>query len=274
MLRLKGVRLTFLVLSLLIVSVSIIITYFLTQTSSIYQSKALSADDPAFTTVYQQDFSNSSYVDTNYWTLFNGLEQWNGEKQYYYSPNVAVSNGSLNLTAKKESVGGCNYTSGKIVTRLPQKYGKYEVVAKVPRGRGVWPAIWLFDDSNGTYGEIDIMEYVGKIPNYVYSTVHFGKDPDSLMSKGKEIRKTDVWKDYHTYTLEWTANKIEVFVDGVSVYYFDMATSRVDGLTPLDKPLYFMINNALGGDWGGPISNHIFPSEFKIKSIKVWKWNQ
>lgn len=262
-------------LSLMIIGGSIFLSYWLTKNAAVYQSKALSANDPAFTTItYQQDFSTATYLDPYFWTPFSGAETWNGEKQYYYAPNVTVANGTLNLTAKRESVGGYNYTSGKINSRVPIKYGKFEVVAKVPRGRGVWPAIWLYDGNGGTYSEIDIMEFVGKIPNYLYSTIHFGKDEASLTSIPEELYVQNAWKDYHTYTLEWTANKIEIFIDGKSVLYKDLAETRVNGLAPFDKPLTFMINNALGGEWGGPISNHIFPAEFKVKSIKVWKWNQ
>ena len=262
-----------LILPMLIICASLVASYYLTKNASVYQSKALSAVDSAFTVItYQQDFSTATYLDPYFWTPFSGAETWNGEKQYYYAPNVTVSGGTLNLIGKRESVGGYNYTSGKINSRLPIKYGKFEVVAKVPHGRGVWPAIWLYD-GNGSYGEIDIMEYIGNTPNYLFSTIHFGKDGNSLTSIPKDIYKQNAWKDYHTYTLEWTANKIEIYIDGASVFFQDMAATRINGISPLDKPLTFMINNALGGDWPGQISNHIFPAEFKIKSIKVWKWN-
>jgi len=260
----------FAVVSLIIIFVSLVITYTLTKKATEYKSNAMAAN-PFTKLIYQQDFTTNAALDPYFWTYTTGPEAWNGEKQYYTAANVNVSNGTLNFVGKRQQMGTLNYSSGKIVSRLAYKYGRYEVVAKVPKGKGTWPAFWLFDYTNNGYGEIDVMEFVGKIPNWLYSTVHFGTEDATLEHVSEELQIAKAWAGYHTYTLDWTATNITIYIDGITVLTMDPIVSRKNGITPLDKPMNVILNLALGGEWGGQISNYIFPSEFKVKSIKIWQ---
>ena len=216
--------------------------------------------------------------DTWNFELGNGCPDlcgWgNNERQVYTRSNHRLRDGHLVITARREDT---LYTSARITTRdkMEFRYGRVEARAKLPTGTGIWPAIWLLGSNIGEVGwprcgEIDIMEYVGKNPGVVYTSLH---TPDS---HGNTVnsRKTPVEgieQGFHLYAMEWEPDRIEFFVDGQSVYTF-APQERTEAVWPFDQPFYLIVNLAIGGNFGGPeVDDSIFPQEFVIDYIRIFK---
>lgn len=198
----------------------------------------------------------------------------NDERQIYTKDNVALKDGMLVITATKD---GNRYQSGKITTKgkVEFQYGSIEARLKVPEGQGLWPAFWMLgsDIDTNTWpacGEIDIMEYVGKKPNTIYTSLH---TPDSFGEtiNSKQTVIEDVEEGFHTYKATWTKDSITFFIDGNSVYSFS-PQDKNDKTWPFNIPFYIILNLAIGGNFGGPeVDDSIFPKEFIIDYIKVYK---
>lgn len=232
--------------------------------------------------IYNEDF-NYTGLPNNDWTYDCG--NWgfgNDELQYYTEnrlENVNVSNGSLNITALKESYGVSNYTSAKLISKNSYLYGKFEIRAKLPSGKGTWPAIWMLP-TNSEYGnwpnsgEIDIMEHVGSDPGLIHGSIHTTLNN---FKAGTEITSSTTVSDcttaYHTYGLEWTPEYINISVDG-SVYFtlnrnsYNYEDSYKNW--PFDKEFQLILNTAIGGNWGGEVDNLIFPQTMSIDYIKIY----
>ena len=185
-----------------------------------------------------------------------------------------MRDGNLVIQARlKEGV----YTSTRITTenQIQYTYGRFELRAKLPFGQGVWPAFWMLG-SNITEvgwplcGEIDILEYVGKEPHEVFTSLH------TQASHGKTIntKKTKfpkIEKGFHTYTADWNENQIEFFVDGESVYTF-IPKNKSEAEWPFNQPFYVLLNLAVGGNFGGPeVDDSILPQEFIIDYVRVYQ---
>ena len=219
--------------------------------------------------------------DTWNFELGDGCPQlcgWgNNEVQVYTRSNHRLEDGKLIITARKED---STYTSTRITTRdkMEFQYGRVEARAKLPAGTGVWPAIWLLGSNIGEVGwprcgEIDIMEYVGKAPGEVHTSLH---TPDSH-GNTVNTRRTPlegIEEGFHLYAVEWDPDRIEFFIDGRSVYTF-APEKRTEEIWPFDQPFYLIINLAVGGNFGGPeIDESIFPQEFIIDYIRIFKCPQ
>lgn len=197
----------------------------------------------------------------------------NNERQIYTKDNHVVMNGFLTITAKKESD---KYTSTRITTagKKEFKYGYIEARAKVPVGHGIWPAFWMLGSNIKQVGwpmagEIDILEYIGKEPDMVFTSLHT-KDSHGNTVNTRKTRIEDVEEGFHTYAVNWTEDQIEFFVDGKSVYTF-VPKDKSEEVWPFNQPFYFILNVAVGGNFGGPeVDDTIFPQEFVIDYIKVY----
>ena len=198
----------------------------------------------------------------------------NNERQIYTKKNVAVSDGNLIITATKN---GSLYESGRITTKkkIEFQYGTIEVRAKLAKGHGLWPAIWMLgnDIDNNKWpgcGEIDIMEYVGKEPSTIHTSLHtpdsYGETVNTKVSVIQNIED-----GFHTYKANWTKDSITFYIDGTEVYSFS-PNDKNDKTWPFDKPFYVLINMAIGGNFGGPdVDDSIFPREFMIDYVKIYK---
>lgn len=229
--------------------------------------------------IFEENF-NSEFLNERHWNYEIGdgcpsLCGWgNKEYQIYTKQNVSIKNNQLIITATKDSI---NYFSGRITTKdkIEFQYGTIEVKAKLPQGFGVWPAIWMLghdiDEINWpSCGEIDIMEYVGRMPNKIHTTIHT-KDSHGVSKNTKITTIEAVEDDFHVYKLDWDANRIKFFIDNEMVYNFEPEI-KTDDIWPFDKPFYLIINLAVGGYFGGfDVDNSIFPQEFVIDYIKVYE---
>ncbi len=197
----------------------------------------------------------------------------NNERQEYTKTNHRLENGHLIITAKKD---GDTYTSTRITTagKKEFKYGYIEARAKLPTGQGIWPAFWMLGSNIKQVGwpmsgEIDILEYVGKEPHTVFTSLHT-QDSHGETINSKKTKFPKIEEGFHTYGINWTANEIEFFVDGKSVYTFAPENKTVE-VWPFNQPFYFIINVAVGGNFGGPkVDDTIFPQEFIVDYIKVY----
>ncbi|GIW48808.1 MAG: hypothetical protein KatS3mg079_284 [Caloramator sp.] len=220
----------------------------------------------------------------------------NNEKQYYTDSknNVYVKDGKLMIVARKENVTDqfgtvLNYTSGKIKTKgkYSKKYGRIEVRAKLPEGKGLWPAIWMLPEKD-TYGgwaasgEIDIMEAWGSNPNKVAGTIHYGSTWPNNTYTGKEYLFSEgqsVSSDFHTYAIEWEPGEIRWYVDG-NLYQVQNNWYSKDPITgekfsfpaPFDQNFYIILNLAVGGNWDGePDENTNFPKAMQVDYVRVYE---
>lgn len=229
--------------------------------------------------IFYEDF-DSKILNESHWNyeLGNGCPNlcgWgNNERQHYTKKNVFINDGNLVIKASKT---GRLYESGRITTaaKVEFQYGTIEVRAKLPVGKGIWPAIWMLGndiDSVGwpACGEIDIMEYVGRQPQILHNSLH---TPDSHGNtiNTKKTQVDDLEKGFHVYKASWTKDKIDFFIDGRSTYTFS-PSEKNEKTWPYNKPFYLILNLAIGGNFGGPeVDDSIFPQEFIIDYIKIFK---
>jgi len=229
----------------------------------------------------------------------------NSELQYYTREpeNAFVKDGMLHIRAVKESYNGCGYTSAKMKTRkrdgsplFNQKYGKFEFRAKLPTGKGVWPALWMLpqDDKYGGWplsGEIDVLEAKGQEPNKVLGTLHFGSrwPANAHLSKDYVLPRDGTIADFHIYSVEWEPGEIRWYVDGqlYSTQSFWWSSRKKDGEkvanpaneadlnpwpAPFDQPFYLIMNVAVGGQFlGNPDKTTVFPAEMLVDYVRVYE---
>ncbi|MCL4115485.1 UNVERIFIED_CONTAM: hypothetical protein GTU68_023909 [Idotea baltica] len=181
------------------------------------------------TLIWSEEFNINGAPNPDNWgfDIGTGNNGWgNGESQYYTNrtDNVVVENGVLKITAKKESFQGAQYTSSRLLSKgkFDFTYGRVEVRAKLPEGKGTWPAIWMLgcDDAGGSLvwpkiGEIDIMEYLGDEPTTVFGTIHGpGFSGANSITKKYDLLNDRFDTGFHVFGVEWTPNQINWYVDG------------------------------------------------------------
>lgn len=229
--------------------------------------------------IFEDNFDGDK-LNMDHWNYEEGdgcpdLCGWgNNELQIYDRNYVEVKDGKLVITAVKE---GDRYFSGKINSKdkVEVMYGEIEIRAKVAEGKGLWPAVWMLGcDVNEVgwpaSGEIDIMEYVGREPQKVFASLHTPASHGNTINT-KKVVVEDIEEGYHIYKAVWTAKGIEFFIDENSIYKF-VPEKYDDAHYPFRKPFYFLINMAVGGNFGGPdVDDAIFPKKFYIDYIKVTK---
>ncbi len=206
----------------------------------------------------------------------------NQELQYYTEnryENARAENGNLIIEARKENYQGYAYTSASIHMKEEQiLYGRVEVRAKLPTGRGTWPAIWMLgtnmqDVGWPASGEIDLMENVGFDPNQIHMSIHTPAYNHILgTAKTTSITVTNPSDTYHVYAIEWYKDRIDFFVDDAKVFTYENDGKGPD-TWPFDKPQYLLINLAIGGSWGGEhgVDDSIFPQRFYVDYVRVYQ---
>ncbi len=233
------------------------------------------------TPMWQDEFATNGIPDATKWSYDIGGSGWgNNEQQYYTSENASIVDGKLVILAKKQALSGRQYTSSRMITRGSGdfKYGRFEVRAKLPRGRGTWPAIWLLSSDNNygvwpTSGEIDIMEHVGFDQNNVHSTIHcsaFNGSRGNQKTSSKIVSGAST--DFHNYRVDWTPYSIKGFVDDEQ--YFEYTNDNTGFTTwPFDQKFYLILNVAVGGNWGGAqgIDDNAFPTGMEVDYVRVYK---
>jgi beta-glucanase (GH16 family) len=282
------------------------------------QPGAAQSPPPAEWSLVWSDEFNAPQINPAYWSLEDDCWGGGNEELQCYRPsgrNAAVANGTLVITARREAAtgpawplqvreGGQHqgetaskpYTSAKLTTRgkAAWRYGKVEVRAKLPRGQGTWPAIWMLpaSDSYGAWaasGEIDILEAVnlgepcrqcpGGRENRILGTLHYGGSWPKNEHKGEVVPFAEVLDgQFHTYGIEWTPDRITWQFDGRT---YATRTDREwwsagskDRGAPFDRDFYLIFNLAIGGhltETPGKAITSGFPKRMEVDWVRVWQ---
>ena len=212
---------------------------------------------------------------SNDWTQEIGNNNgYNYESQYYTDFNANVNGKYLTILTERKNYLGFNYTSSRLVSKKNFTYGIFEMRAKLPKGRGTWPAFWLLIENFTfikNYVEIDIMEHVGFNPNNIVSAIHY-KAYSKTYSKDAAKKINDSFDTFNTYKLDWNSQRIIIYVNNQEYLYYP----NHNNTWSFDKPMNIIINNAVGGTWGGKhgIDNSIFPTKYAIDYIRVYAANE
>jgi beta-glucanase (GH16 family) len=236
--------------------------------------------------VWADEFDKAGLPDTTKWAYETGGNGWgNNEKQFYTSrrpENARIENGKLIIEARKEAYQGNQYTSARLLTRGKQTwtYGRIEARAKLPKGVGTWPAVWMLGTNLARVGwplggEIDIMEHVGFDEGVVHGTIHSeAYNHVKKTEKGGSITVKDATSEFHTYAIDWTADQIDFYVDDQKYYSVQKATlGSSEAQWPFDQPFYLLLNVAVGGNWGGQkgIDETIWPQRMEVDYVRVYQ---
>ena len=231
--------------------------------------------------VWSEEF-NSSEINPEIWNFEKGFSK-NNEQQFYTSrpQNARIENGKLILEARKEKYGEeADYTSARLNTlgKKDFRYGKIEVRAKLPKGAGTWPAIWMLGSNEPEVGfpacgEIDIMEFIGKSSDEIYGSVHYPENEDDNLISATEEAKLPATNDgYHTFSVEWDGAHISYFVGDRKFFTFSVDDANRSGRkNPFRKPFYLILNLALGGKWAGEIEDTHLPACFYVDYVRYYQ---
>ncbi|MEQ1555060.1 MAG: glycoside hydrolase family 16 protein [Ferruginibacter sp.] len=233
---------------------------------------------------WADEFNYNGLPDSTKWNYNVGGHGWgNNELQYYTeknTENAIVENGVLKIIAKKQVKENRQYTSARLLTKRKADftYGKIEVRAKLPAGRGTWPAIWMLgkniDNTKWPLcGEIDIMEHVGYNKDSIFGTIHtdaYNHIKGTQIGKGIFIKTP--YSAFHNYSIEWTPQKIDFMVDNV-VYNHIVNEHLTVKEWPFDAPQFLILNVAIGGNWGGKygVDENIFPAIMEVDYVRVYQ---
>ncbi len=259
--------------------------------SALFIGPALSQEQPKsdWRLVWQDEF-NGGRLDTTKWNILLREQSKHNELQYYLPDEVYVENGILRIRSRERAYGSQKYTSGRLDTRgkFSPTYGRFEIRAKLPGGRGLWPAHWLYPQNRNWlmeyimqdavrkgnerlipeerpwYSEIDIMEFLGHERNVLYGTLHYYSFDGKKQTSSGTWRGIDYSGDFHVYALEWEPDSIRWYIDGRQFH------SSVAGIP--HTPHYLILNTAVGGVWpGNPDSTTVFPQYHDIDYVRVYQ---
>ncbi len=234
------------------------------------------------TPVWADEFNYNGLPDPQKWGYNTGGSGWgNNELQYYTGDgNAVVANGVLTITARKEAKENRQYTSARLTTKGKGDflYGRIEVKAKLPSGKGTWPAIWMLPTvpEYGGWpksGEIDIMEHVGYDPDNIHVTIHtqaYNHVAGTQKSGTKVIGGSRT--EFHVYRVDWTPDAIRGYIDDQLVFTF-MNEGKGSAAWPFDKKFHILLNLAVGGNWGGAkgVDETVFPATMEVDYVRVYR---
>lgn len=240
------------------------------------------ASYPSMQLAWSDEFEGTT-LNSDSWTpqLGNGCSAgicgWgNNELQVYTdkAENLKVENGKLVITAIKDAAGG--YTSARIKTenKREPRFGRIDIRAKLPKGQGIWPALWMLGENIDVVnwpacGEIDIMELRGKTPNVIEGTVHYNNDGYKYNTSSTSLSAGDFSEKFHVFSIVWDFNTITWYLDNVEFKKF--SNSNIASW-PFNKPFFFIMNVAVGGNYGGnPDATTVFPQQMEVDYVRVFQ---
>jgi len=253
-------------------------TVFVSQSTQV----TIAVDEGEMFLVWEEDFNGTS-LSLDHWTyeIGTGDNGWgNNELQYYREENTAVQDGMLTITAKKESFNDRNYTSSRLITKGKKefKYGRIDIRAKLPKGQGIWPALWMLGSNIGSVGwprsgEIDIMEMIGGSAREktVYGTLHWddGGHKCTCDKPGFTLASGTFADDFHIFSLVWNQASIKWYIDDVLFNTIDITPPA---LNEFHESQFFIVNLAVGGNWpGNPDGSTQFPQQLVVDYIRVFQ---
>jgi glycerophosphoryl diester phosphodiesterase/beta-glucanase (GH16 family) len=232
--------------------------------------------------VWSDEFMYEGLPDSSIWTYNVGGHGWGNQELQYYTDadpdNVFVSDGKLTITARQERFEDNDYTSTRLVTYGDHniKYGRIDVKAKLPKGRGSWPAIWTLGQNIATVGwpacgEIDIMEHVGYDSDTIHASTHsIEHNHIKKTQKTSHVKIENPYDSFHIYSVDFDDKGITFFLDN-KLFYKILRAECKDW--PFDEPHYLLLNIAVGGFWGGAkgIDDSIWPQSMQVDYVRVWR---
>ncbi|MFA5850466.1 MAG: glycoside hydrolase family 16 protein [Bacteroidales bacterium] len=258
--------------------------------SGTYGQKSNESGKKEWRMIWNDEF-NGKTLDLTKWNVLIRETSKHNELQYYVPDDVYLGNGCLRIRSRIRDFGNKHYTSGRLDTKdkLAITYGRIEIRGKLPVGKGLWPAYWLYPQNrdwqmeyvmseavaNGRessipeyrpwYSEIDIMEFLGHEPKVMYATFHYysfqGVKKTSSATVNGDVSYAD---DFHLYVLEWEADVIRWYLDGKLIH------TATEGVPHNDH--FLILNTAIGGSWpGNPDSTTVFPQFHDIDYVRVYK---
>jgi len=233
--------------------------------------------------VWADEFDDTA-LNSDFWSFEtgNGSNGWgNNELQFYRTQNTSIQDGHLVITAKKEPFGGKEYTSSRIMTNSKKdfRYGRVDIRAALPKGQGIWPALWMLGSNFDTVswpacGEIDIMEMIGGggRENTVHGTVHWQNEGKHAQFGGKTTLPSGTFSDqFAVYSITWDATSIRWFVDNKQYHVIDTTPAELDEFR---RNFFFIFNVAVGGNWpGSPNTTTTFPQHMIVDYVRVFQSN-
>lgn len=244
--------------------------------------------DSKWELIWSDEFNKDGVPDSSRWSFDTDGNSWdwgNNEKQNYTKAknrNAWVENGRLIIEARKETNRAPEdgqsreYSSARLRTLNKGDWlqGKFEIRAKLPKGVGTWPAVWMLptDDAYGGWphsGEIDIMEAIGSEPTTHYSTV-WNTVTESSYGNGDTLELKDMGDAFHTYTLEWYEDSLLFFVDRKKVHTYRNEEKGVKQW-PFNRRFHLLMNVAVGGDWEKKVNPESFPARLEVEYVRVYQ---
>ena len=236
-----------------------------------------------YTELKWNDEFDTPTINPAKWGFDLGGGGWgNQELEYYTSStdNAFINNGNLVIQAKQQSQGGLNYTSARMLTKGKQtfQFGRVDVRAKLPKGQGIWPAIWMLGadiDTNNwpKCGEIDMMELRGQEPNKILTTMHFAKTDGTHDQKGapdQVLASGNFSDDFHLFSVVRSKDQVRFYVDGRQYYTF---TSGDSPTYPFNNPFFLILNVAVGGNFlGNPDATTVFPQQMQVDYVRYYQY--
>jgi beta-glucanase (GH16 family) len=235
---------------------------------------------PGYTLVWNDEFNGNNL--SNNWTNELGTGNWgwgNNELQYYTTQNHTVANGFLKITAKEQNLAGSAYTSTRIKTQGLRsfRYGRIDIRAKLPKGKGLWPALWMLGENISSLGwpacgEIDIMELVGGAGSNdrtVHGTLHWDDNGHQYYGSSSVLSSGNYWDEFHVFSIEWDAQTIKWYRDDI---LYTTANINATALSEFQEEFFFIFNVAVGGNWpGNPDATTVFPQHMYVDYVRVFQ---
>ncbi|MEM6699110.1 MAG: family 16 glycosylhydrolase [Bacteroidota bacterium] len=236
-----------------------------------------------FELVWADEFEGVT-VNEEDWTfeIGNGDNGWGNNELEYYTDrpeNVRIENGVLIIEAREENFGGYPYTSTRMKTQDKRtfQFGRIDIRAKLPKGQGIWPALWMLgnDISSVSWpacGEIDIVELVGHEPKTIHGTAHWGSNFANHKFKGKSYSIGEDFSDrFHVFSVQWKQGIIYWYLD--DILYYSISSRQMEGQPyPFNDQFFFLFNVAVGGNWPGrPDATTVFPQQMVVDYVRVFQ---
>lgn len=238
--------------------------------------------------VWADEFNYKGLPDREKWSYDVGGHGWGNKELQFYTDgrqeNARVENGSLIIEARRDNWQAHEYTSARLVSKGKGDwtYGRFEVRAKLPTGKGAWSAIWMLP-TGWKYGgwpnsgEIDIMEQVGFEPQVVHASTHTKSYNHNINThKTARTEVSNATTEFNVYAVEWTPEEIRGYVNDRQ--YFTFKNDRLTNPSadfkqwPFDQPFHFLLNIAVGGTWGGQqgVDPAVWPQRMEIDYVRVY----
>jgi hypothetical protein len=236
---------------------------------------------PGYTLVWNDEFTGTSLSNDWVFDIGTGSGGWgNNELQYYTNQNATVSNGLLEIKAKAENFNAQQFTSTRLKTQGKKswKYGRIDVRAAVPFGKGIWPAIWMLGDNISSVGwpncgEIDIMELIGGTgynDRTVYGTAHWSDNgTHAQFGDNYSLTSGKFADEFHVFSVIWNQNSIKWLVDDIQYNEINISPAE---LSEFQENFFLILNVAVGGNWpGSPDGTTVFPQSMYVDYVRIFQ---